>query len=739
MNKAKRFNICKYLTKDNQILYKVGLSFLLALAFFLVVFIAGSTVHASGLVDETINSSNEYSKYALASYQLDFYVDKSWDWLPWNWGDGIGKQVQYALYSLTDVIWRGSMYLSSATGYMVQEAYSLDFVGKTADAVGKNIQTIAGVSPSGITSGFYSGFLLLFVLIVGIYVAYTGLIKRETTKAIRAVMNFVVIFVISASVIAYAPDYIKRVNELSVDVSTASLDIGTSIIMPDTSSAGKNSVDLIRDSLFSIQIKQPWLLLQFGTSDVDSIGADRVEALVSAHPDTNKGEDREDVVKAEIEDNDNTHLTITKTGERLGMVLFLFLFNIGISIFVLLLTGIMIFSQILFIIYAMFLPVSFLMSTLPTFEGTSKRAIVKLFNTIMQRAGITLVITVAFSISTMLYKLAGDSPFFLIAFLQIVTFGGIFFKLNDLMNMFALRSDDSQSLSRHMMRYPRQMAHQSKRRLGRLFAGTAGLLFKGGQKLGGSIKSGVTGSVNAYKNRASNVASRTNTATTGTGQSSPHSSNHDTSLQHISAEHTANTQTDVKTDSKGHERSNKYQRDSKDSNASSHQQDKKDNRQNNHADKRSQQTPQDKQDSDNQQRTNKPAPATSQHQRPNQNDSPKPQGSVPVNQNHTQGGEKNRPNLTDTQDSPNNKRGSNHSEPIRTADSGNRQEYSRPTTIEHKQGEHGRTDRAYVESRISQTEKQARQQKRQESKERKSSTTKKRNSKKGTNPKGVRK
>jgi len=715
MNKAKRFNICKYLTKDNPLLYKVGLSFLLALAFFLVVFIAGSTVHASGLVDETINASNEYSKYALANYQLDFYVDKSWDWLPWNWGDGIGKQVQYALYSLTDVIWRGSMYLSSATGYMVQEAYSLDFVGKTADAVGKNIQTIAGVSPSGITSGFYSGFLLLFVLIVGIYVAYTGLIKRETTKAIRAVMNFVVIFVISASVIAYAPDYIKRVNELSVDVSTASLDIGTSIIMPDTSSAGKNSVDLIRDSLFSIQIKQPWLLLQFGTSDVDSIGADRVEALVSAHPDTNKGEDREDVVKAEIEDNDNTHLTITKTGERLGMVLFLFLFNIGISIFVLLLTGIMIFSQILFIIYAMFLPVSFLMSTLPTFEGTSKRAIVKLFNTIMQRAGITLVITVAFSISTMLYKLAGDSPFFLIAFLQIVTFGGIFFKLSDLMNMFALRSDDSQSLSRRIMRYPRRIVGRYSRGFSRRFSRSSR---KSDSKNDGADKDKKQNQDRQSTRNGANNSRRQNQGDSTGGNNATHTSTN----EHTSNQQSTNTRydgsdsttskADTKTDSKGHERSNEYQKDSKDSNINTYQQDKRSRQQ------------QDKKDSDNKERTTKPAPATSQHQRPNQDDSPKPQGSVPVKQTHTQSGEKNRPNLSDKQDSPNNKRGSNYSEPIRTTDNGNRQDFSRPTTIESNGSKYGRTDRAYVESRISQTEKEARQQKRQERKERKSSTSK---------------
>lgn len=428
----------------------------------------GTVAHAAGLVDDTVNAANEYSKYPLDNYQLDFYVDNSWGWLPWNWIDGIGKQVMYGLYAITNFIWTISLYLSNATGYLVQEAYSLDFISATADSIGKNMQTIAGVSTNGLSmDGFYAGFLLILILIVGIYVAYTGLIKRETTKAIHAVVNFVVVFVLSAAFIAYAPDYIKKVNDFSSDISTASLSLGTKIVMPNSDSKGKDSVDLIRDSLFSIQVQQPWLLLQYSSSDIEAIGTDRVESLLSTSPDANNGEDREKIVKEEIEDRDNTNLTITKTINRLGMVFFLFIFNIGISVFVFLLTGIMLFSQVLFIIYAMFLPVSFLLSMIPTFDGMAKRAIMKLFNTIMTRAGITLVITAAFSISTMLYTLSAGYPFFLIAFLQIVTFAGIYFKLGDLMSMFSLQSGDSQGMGRQIMRRPRMLMHAQMHRLQR--------------------------------------------------------------------------------------------------------------------------------------------------------------------------------------------------------------------------------------------------------------------------------
>ena len=425
----------------------------------------GTVAHATGLVDDTINAENLYSKYHLSNYQLDFYVDNSWSWLPWNWLDGIGKSVQYGLYCITNFVWTISLYLSNATGYVVQEAYKLDFINDMADSIGKSIQTLAGVTENGFSStGFYVGFLLLIILVVGMYVAYTGLIKRETSKALHAVINFVVVFILSASFIAYAPNYIKKVNDFSSDISTASLDLGTKIMLPNSDSEGRDSVDLIRDSLFSIQVQQPWLLLQFGNSNAEEIGAERVEALVSASPEDEDGETREEVVKTEIEDNDNNNLTIPQVINRLGMVFFLLFFNLGITIFVFLLTGMMIFSQILFIIFAMFLPISFLLSMIPSYESMAKQAIVRVFNTIMTRAGITLIVTVAFSISSMFYNISTDYPFFMIAFLQIVCFAGIYMKLGDLMSMFSLNAGDSQSMGRRIFRRPYLfMRHRARR------------------------------------------------------------------------------------------------------------------------------------------------------------------------------------------------------------------------------------------------------------------------------------
>lgn len=501
-----------------KLLHVLGMVLLALVIIIALLAMLGTVAHASGLVDDTVDAGNLYSKYPLSNYQLDFYVDNSWSWLPWNWLDGIGKSVQYGLYCITNFVWTISLYLSNATGYVVQEAYKLDFINDMADSIGQSIQTLAGVTSNGFSSsGFYVGFLLLLILIVGIYVAYTGLIKRETSKAIHAVINFLVVFLVSASFIAYAPDYIKKVNDFSSDISTASLDLGTKIMLPDSDSKGKDSVDLIRDSLFSIQVQQPWLLLQFGNSSIEEIGADRVEALVSASPSDEDGITREDVVKTEIEDKDNDNMTIPQVVNRLGMVFFLLIFNLGITIFVFLLTAMMIFSQILFIIFAMFLPVSFLLSMIPSYEGMAKQAVVKVFNTIMTRAGITLIVTVAFSISSMFYNMSSDYPFFMVAFLQIVTFAGIYFKLGDIMSMFSLNAGDSQTMGRRIFRRPYMFMRHRARRMERRMARAVGAGSMAGSTAGTVASSLFSGRGGSARKSSQNKEQRNNTASGSLG------------------------------------------------------------------------------------------------------------------------------------------------------------------------------------------------------------------------------
>lgn len=424
---------------------------------------------ASGLVDETIDAGNLYSQYRWDNYQIDFYVDTSWDWLPWNWMDRIDNKISSVFYGISDGIWLISVLLSSGTGYIVQQTYSLDFIGDMADDIGKNIQILAGMNTGSKkfnADGFYTWLLLFIVLIVGGYMAYAGLIKRKTTEAVSAAVNMLVIFLLTAAFIAYAPQYIKNINDFSADLSNGVLELGAKLVMPGNDEMGVKATDKIRNNLFAIQVYKPWLLLQFGTTDETAIESeriaagvdgDRIKSILSVSPVTNFGEDRQTAVKTDIETYKNVNMTVTNVAGRFGTVILIGFLNLIISIFVVIMCGLVIFTQLLFIIFALYLPLNFILSMLPTYNGLLKKAVLKLFNTILMRAGLTLLITIAFSLSVMIYSMSGDYPFLMVAFLQIVVFVGTYLKMDEILSMVALGDGGSNKRGRFLKSMGRYM------------------------------------------------------------------------------------------------------------------------------------------------------------------------------------------------------------------------------------------------------------------------------------------
>lgn len=443
------------------------IAIIVTISILVFLFILGTIGHAAGMLDNTIDPTNDYSAYPIDNYQLDFYVDMSWSWLPWNWLSGIGKSVEYGVFMLTSFIWTLVLFISNVTGYLVQQAYTLDFIDQMADGIGKNIQLIAGIKNGAFTSdGFYMSTILLIVVIVGIYIIYVGLIKRETTKVIATILNLAIIFIFSAVFIAYAPSYIKLINSFSKEISTTALNVGTKISTGSDTLSHDDGVNLIRDSLFNIQVLKPWMLLQFGDSDENKIGKDRVKAIESLSPFGEEGKKREDVVKNEINNYKNDNLTIPKLVPRFGMVFFVLALDIIISIFIFLLMGIMIFTQLMFIIQAIFLPIAFLLSMIPGYSNMAKKSILKLFNAIMMRAGMTLVVSITFSISALVYNIIGSSNLFICGFLQIVIYVGVFVKIDEILGNFNFNlSNDGKGVARKILFSPAQRMRRNIRKI----------------------------------------------------------------------------------------------------------------------------------------------------------------------------------------------------------------------------------------------------------------------------------
>lgn len=427
-----------------------------------VFYFFGVTAHAAGFLDETVNETHSFSKYSEWNYQLDYHADKnSW----WDVGGNIANGALFILHLLINVIWLLSVLLSSITGFLVQEAFNLDLIGSMADKLGKNIQNIAGINRSGFDSnGFLPQILKFLILILGLYMLYMGAVKKTASKAVGALVNFAAVLLIGGSMIAFAPDIITAVNDFSVDLSDTALEVTSSMLGVETETQdGENedenkNLNLIRSNMFDIQVQKPWLILQYGDSNIENIGEERVRELLSKAPMT---KEREAIATKEVQDG-NLNMSPSNLVMRLVMVIVLLVFNLIISFFIIMLAGTMLFSQVLFMVYAMVLPLSCIVSMIPGQANSWKKSAVKMFNTLLMKFGITIVITIAFSLSSSAYEIAAELPFVFVMFIQIIVFAGIHMKLGDIMGMFGLNISDSKGLAGGIMH---KGSHMVKRQL----------------------------------------------------------------------------------------------------------------------------------------------------------------------------------------------------------------------------------------------------------------------------------
>lgn len=413
---------------------------------FLVCFIIGlfpvTRAYANGWIIEANDVVAEFTKHPIMNYSLDFYVDTSWQWLPWKWDDGIMSAVYYMLYLLANMFWMLNALMSYFVGYIVEQAFTLDFVSTTISQLSKNIQTIAGIDSGGLKSeGLFPMLLPFGIVITGAYIAYMGVYKRKLSTALSKALTFLLVTIFSMGFVAYSNNYLTKINGFSTEFNTEILNIGNKI------SAGEDETVLapevrLRDTLFKIQVTQPYTILQYGDSTVDN---ERLEKILSVDPLSND-DSRSKAVENEVKEG-NTNMGFQNAGNRLGMTLMILVINLTISFVVLSLVALKLFADVMFIVYATFLPVALAFGMFPGTERIVRMGFMKMFNALLNKSGITLILTVACSISQLLYNTTVNKGFMLMAFVQIVVWIGIKYKSNELLGYMSLNNNDSKQVS----------------------------------------------------------------------------------------------------------------------------------------------------------------------------------------------------------------------------------------------------------------------------------------------------
>lgn len=427
--------------------------FLLSAAVFLVLHVPAS---AASLQDNLVPQDKgskivgevelEYNEFPQHHYELDTWVDTDGDWLPWNWAEGAGKQIYIALMEIINAIWSVNILLANFTMLIVQEAFKLDFVSNVTDEIGTAIQNIAGFGTGGFMANGLWPLLITFIIgIVGAWATYVGLVKRESSRAWSGLLSSIIIFVFALGFFSNSPVILKQVNKWSSDLQSNILSISASIVQPGSSYSKDEGIATIRNQMFDLMVKKPYMLMQYGTTKVED---GRVNSLLSIDPYLN-AEDRNLKAQEEVEQQKNNLMSIDGISQRAGFVPLLFIANSIIGIFLLIVSGAILLYQMVFLTLVLFAPVPLLMALVPRWQQSAVNWIMKVLHAQLMKIAIALLLTILFGISAILYRATetSDLGYLGMMLLQILCFVGVWAKRKDLFGLVSTAVSNVESMT----------------------------------------------------------------------------------------------------------------------------------------------------------------------------------------------------------------------------------------------------------------------------------------------------
>ncbi|MBE5096875.1 CD3337/EF1877 family mobilome membrane protein [Bacillus thuringiensis] len=376
------------------------------------------------LIDDIIPKNKEklkYEEYPPSSYGIDIYTPEGGfgeSLKFWKWGDKVKEQMVAVLFSLISIGWTINLGISTFVTSMVGQSMSLNIVADVGDKLGDVISKAAGFNGSW-GNGIYSELIGLMLALLACWVIWVGFVQRRQSEMLGGLLKALGILVFTLGFFANASYIIKGLNTFSEQVNKTVLDSTQSI--SGASEGYSSGVDSITDLTHTLLIKQPYTLLQFGTTDMKKIGDERIKKMLT----TTNADERQKLLEHEVKDENNKILVLDATFERGALVLLLFLINGPLWVVLGLCSMAMLFYQLMFIIVALMSPVMLLMALVPAWTGTAKRFLSELFRTLLMKVAIGFLITLMFWVSSILFSATDKYGYLVVAALQVLSFLGV--------------------------------------------------------------------------------------------------------------------------------------------------------------------------------------------------------------------------------------------------------------------------------------------------------------------------
>jgi hypothetical protein len=248
----------------------------------------------------------------------------------------------------------------------------------------------------------------LMIIIAGAWIAYKGLIKKNTTEALTGMLTSVAVLILGIAFFANAGSVMKYLNEISSGLSQELMGVGIEfqedLDEDEMNYPAEVSSLVISDKLYNMMVYEPYIMLQYAKTSNDSeLTQGRIEKILAFKPGSTA---REQAVEYEAKEMNNPMVKKDGVFQRLTLLILLCVSHFILGLLFFIIAGAMIVYQFLFVLIALFAPFAFLIALNPSWSSVA----VSWFKKFVGYQLIKLIIGVFFSmlltISQFLYQMS---------------------------------------------------------------------------------------------------------------------------------------------------------------------------------------------------------------------------------------------------------------------------------------------------------------------------------------------
>ena len=304
------------------------------------------------------------------------------------------------------------------------------------------VQNVAGIDSTGNImndTGLFGNLFGLAISISLIFVAVLFVVKRAQVEALKAILSPIIVLTIAMVMISNMTSILTTTNEMTTTVMSEVTEIGKENFFNESGT----EIETTEDILHHTMVYKPYMLMQYGTYDEDTVDPERSHELLT----TTNTSDRQTIIENELTEHGNAMVSPGSIWVKVAYGSFALMVNLLISIPIILIAGLNLFLEFVILFIVFISPFAFLWALLPNQFPVLKRYLGMLFAPFLYKLLIAVFIMIMTTILAIVYSMSssyGIVGYGVSGFIMLVVMIAMYLLKNKVMSIFTVTSEGQQ-------------------------------------------------------------------------------------------------------------------------------------------------------------------------------------------------------------------------------------------------------------------------------------------------------